>query len=184
MLTIRFFKTGKRNQTFFRIVITEKKNSPQGGRFLEILGSYNPLTKEKVLKSERIKYWLSVGAQTSDTVHNLLVKEGIIKGKKIDVHKKSKKKSEEGKDVSGQEAIKSKNKEEKISTPLPVEASIEKGGATKDSVSSPAKAPLEAEVSKPVNKPIDKPMDKPVGKEEGDKSQKPEKPKKEKNIDK
>ncbi len=92
MLRIRLFKIGKRNQPFFRIVATDQKNPPQGGRFLEILGSYNPFTKKKIFKAERIKYWISVGAQVSDSVHNLLVAEKIIKGKKIDVHKKSKKK--------------------------------------------------------------------------------------------
>ena len=94
MLAIRFLRAGKKNQPFFRIVVTDKKNPPRGGRFLEILGFFNPLTKEKKLKAERIKYWLSVGAQPSSTVHNLLVKEKIIEGKKINVHKKSKKKPE------------------------------------------------------------------------------------------
>jgi small subunit ribosomal protein S16 len=47
---------------------------------LEILGNYNPQVKPKVLniKKERVLYWLSKGAQTSDTVHNILVKEGVI----------------------------------------------------------------------------------------------------------
>jgi len=48
---------------------------------VEVLGFLNPLTKEKQLKTERIKYWLSVGAQPSDTIHNLLVSEKIIEGK-------------------------------------------------------------------------------------------------------
>ena len=62
---------------------------------METVGSWNPLTKEKVLKTERIKYWLSVGAQPSPTVFNLLVSEKIIEGKKkIDVHKKKKEKAE------------------------------------------------------------------------------------------
>jgi len=94
MLVIRFLRIGRKNQPFFRIVVTDKKNPPQGGRFLEILGFFNPLTKERKLKAERIKYWLSVGAKPSDTVHNLLVSEGIIKAQKIPVHKKPKKKEE------------------------------------------------------------------------------------------
>ncbi|MCD6270536.1 30S ribosomal protein S16, partial [bacterium] len=92
MLTIRFLRTGKKNQPFFRIVVTDKKNPPKGGRFLEIVGFFNPITKEKKLKAERIKYWLSVGAKTSDRVHNLLVSEKIIKAKKINVLKKTRKK--------------------------------------------------------------------------------------------
>ena len=91
MLSIRFFRTGKKNQPFFKIVVTDRRNAPRGGRFLETVGFYNPITKEKQIKKERIEYWISVGAQPSDTVHNLLIKEGVLTGDKIAVHKKSKK---------------------------------------------------------------------------------------------
>ena len=91
MLVIRFLRVGKKNQPSFKIVVTDKRRPPRGGRFVEELGFYNPLKKEKVLREERIKHWLSVGAKPSDTVYNLLVKEGIIEGKKISVHKKPKK---------------------------------------------------------------------------------------------
>jgi ribosomal protein S16 len=53
-----------------------------GGRHVEILGSHNPHSKETVLKADRIKYWIEKGALTSDTVHNLLVKNGVISEKK------------------------------------------------------------------------------------------------------
>lgn len=95
MLVIRLLRTGKKNQPSFKIVVTDKKNPPRGGRFVESVGFYNPLTKEKVLKADRIKYWLSVGAKPSDTVYNLLVREKVIEGGKIPVHKKSKKKGGE-----------------------------------------------------------------------------------------
>lgn len=91
MLVIRLFRVGKKNQPSFKIVVTDKRRPPRGGRFVEEVGFYNPLTKEKVLRGERIKYWLSVGAKLSDTVHNLLVSEKIIEGKKIAVQKKAKK---------------------------------------------------------------------------------------------
>ena len=94
MLRIRFFRVGKKNQPSFKIVVTDRRNPPRGGRFLEELGFYNPLTKEKILRKERIKFWLERGAQPSETVHNLLVQEGIVKGKKIPVHKKAKPKEE------------------------------------------------------------------------------------------
>ena len=72
MLVIRFFRVGKKNQPSFKIVVTDKRRPPRGGRFVEEVGFWNPLTKEKLLKKERIKYWLSVGAKASDTVRNLL----------------------------------------------------------------------------------------------------------------
>jgi len=91
MLVMRFFRIGKKRQPFFRIVITDKKNPPRGGRFVEKVGFWNPLKKEKNLKIERIKYWLSKGVKPSPSVYNLLVKEKVIEGTKIPVHKKSKK---------------------------------------------------------------------------------------------
>jgi small subunit ribosomal protein S16 len=94
MLVIRFLRVSKKNQPSFKIVVVDKRRSSKSGRFLEEVGFYNPLTKEKVLKAERIKYWLSKGVQPSPTVHNLLIKEKILEGKKIPVHKKPKKKEE------------------------------------------------------------------------------------------
>ena len=91
MLVMRLFRIGKINQPSFKIVVTEKTNPPRGGRFVEQIGFYNPVTKEKVLNKERAKYWLSKGVQPSPTVYNMLLKEGVLEGKKIAVHKKSKK---------------------------------------------------------------------------------------------
>ena len=92
MLVIRFFRVGKKNQPSFKIVVTDKRKPPRAGRFAEEVGFYNPKTKEKVLKAERIKYWLSVGAKPSDTVHNLLISEKIIEGKKTPIYIKKTKK--------------------------------------------------------------------------------------------
>jgi small subunit ribosomal protein S16 len=97
MLAMRFFRVGKKNQPAFKIVVTDKKNPPRGGRFVEEVGFWNPITKERVLRKERIKYWLSVGVQPSESVHNLLVSEKIIEGKKIPVHKKKKEEKAEEK---------------------------------------------------------------------------------------
>ena len=95
MLAIRFIRIGKKNQPFFRMVVTEKQNPPKGGKFLEILGFFNPKSKETEIKKERVEYWLSVGAQPSDRVHNLLVSNGVIKADKKAVHSKAKKKEGE-----------------------------------------------------------------------------------------
>jgi len=71
--------------------VVENWRAASSGKFVEEVGFYNPLTKEKVLRKERIEYWLKCGAQPSETVHNLLINEGIIKGEKIPKHKSSKK---------------------------------------------------------------------------------------------
>lgn len=81
MLTIRFARVGKRNKAQFKIALQEKTVAP-GGRHIEILGSYDPHSKQSVLKEDRIKYWLSKGAQSSDTVWNLFVSKGLITDKK------------------------------------------------------------------------------------------------------
>ncbi|MBL7142074.1 MAG: 30S ribosomal protein S16 [Candidatus Pacebacteria bacterium] len=91
MLVIRLLRTGKKNQPSFKIVVVEKEKSSTSGRYIEEVGFYNPLTKEKKLKAERIKYWISVGAHPSETIHNMLISQKIIEGKKIALHKKSKK---------------------------------------------------------------------------------------------
>ena len=94
MLVIRFFRVGKKNQPSFKIVVTDKRRPPRAGRFTEQVGFYNPVTKEKNFNKERIQYWVSKGAQPSPTAFNLFIKEGILQGKKIAVHKKSKKPTE------------------------------------------------------------------------------------------
>lgn len=94
MLTIRLFRAGKKNQPSFKLVVTDKRKPPRAGRFVEEVGFYNPKTKEKVLKAERIKYWLSVGAKPSPTIHNLLVSEKVIEAKKTPIYMKKTKKEE------------------------------------------------------------------------------------------
>lgn len=82
MLAIRLNRTGKRNRAHFRVVVQEHTKAP-GKRHVEILGSYDPHKKTTILKKERILYWVSQGAQVSDAVHNMLVREGIVEGKKV-----------------------------------------------------------------------------------------------------
>ena len=85
MLKIRLQRIGRKNDPAFRAVLTDSKNSTKSGKFLEIIGSYNPKAGEVNLKADRIKYWISKGAQVSDTMHNFLVSQKIIEGKKKNV---------------------------------------------------------------------------------------------------
>ncbi|OGF73993.1 30S ribosomal protein S16 [Candidatus Giovannonibacteria bacterium RIFCSPHIGHO2_02_FULL_46_20] len=83
MLTIRLQRVGRANDPNFRVVVVESKRAPRSGSFIEVLGSYNPRGKRTIqLKENRIRHWISHGAQTSATVHNLLVDAKIIEGKK------------------------------------------------------------------------------------------------------
>ena len=83
MLCIRLQRIGKKKQPVYRLIVSDKHKDTQANS-LEILGSYNPITQPKQieLKRDRIEHWLSVGAQPSATVQNILVKEGIMKSKK------------------------------------------------------------------------------------------------------
>jgi small subunit ribosomal protein S16 len=85
MLMIRLQRTGRRNQPFFRVVLTDSRNGAKSGRFKEILGSYDPKAGNVDLKGDRIKHWIEMGAQTSGTVHNFLVDQKIVEGKKENV---------------------------------------------------------------------------------------------------
>lgn len=86
MLAIKLSKTGKTNKKMFRLIISEKGRDPYGD-VLEILGSYNPHSKELVAKTDRVNYWIGKGAQMTATVNNLLVEKKIIEGKKVTASK-------------------------------------------------------------------------------------------------
>ena len=110
MLTIRFNRVGKKNKSYYRIVLQEHTIAP-GGRHIEVLGSYDPHMKKAVLKADKIKEWIGKGAQVSDSAYNLFVKEGAIEGKKR-VIKVPKKKVEEKIDEPKVEEAKSEEKKE------------------------------------------------------------------------
>jgi small subunit ribosomal protein S16 len=85
MLKIRMQRIGRKNDPAYRIVVIEQTRGPKSGNFVEQVGSYNPKTKDLQLNDDRIKYWISVGAQPGGTVHNMLVNKGVIKADKINV---------------------------------------------------------------------------------------------------
>jgi small subunit ribosomal protein S16 len=73
VLMIRLARIGKKKHPFYRVVVTEKTR-PRNGRFVEILGTYDPSKKPRavVVDLERMKYWMSKGAQPSDTVRSFI----------------------------------------------------------------------------------------------------------------
>lgn len=92
MLRIRLTRTGRKHYHTFRIVAAEK-TSPRDGRFVEVLGTYNPNLanddeNKLVIKEDRINHWLGKGAQPSHTVWTLLRKKGINKATAKEVRKK------------------------------------------------------------------------------------------------
>jgi small subunit ribosomal protein S16 len=85
MLKIRMQRVGRINMPSYRIIVVEHTEGPKTGNIVEKVGTYNPRSKERAIDADRVKYWMSVGAQPSDTVHNMLVSLKIIDGKKINV---------------------------------------------------------------------------------------------------
>ncbi|PJE58435.1 MAG: 30S ribosomal protein S16 [Candidatus Portnoybacteria bacterium CG10_big_fil_rev_8_21_14_0_10_36_7] len=83
MLKIRLTRVGKKNSPAFRVILVESARASKTGKDIELLGYYEPRHKKTELKKERILFWLSRGAQSSPTVHNLLVKNGVIDAKKV-----------------------------------------------------------------------------------------------------
>lgn len=83
MLHIRLRRVGKAKQPNYRLVISEKTKDPWGDN-LEVLGTYNPMVTPSAInfKTDRIKEWISKGAQCSETVWNILVDQGVVKGDK------------------------------------------------------------------------------------------------------
>ena len=77
---IRLRRTGRKKSPMYRIVVADSK-SPRDGKFLEIIGQYNPRQGENAvnLKADRVNYWMDNGALPSDTVRSLLRRAGVLK---------------------------------------------------------------------------------------------------------
>lgn len=95
MLAIKLQRIGKKHQPSYRLVVAERR-SKMAAPPTEDLGAYNPATKQATFNKERVAHWLKVGAQPTVTVHNLLVKEGLLTAPKLAVKMKKKAKADEG----------------------------------------------------------------------------------------
>ena len=79
MVKIRLRRMGAKKAPFYRIVVADSK-FPRDGRFIEEIGTYNPLKhpSEVTIDADKVKEWIRNGAQPTDTVKSLLKKEGIL----------------------------------------------------------------------------------------------------------
>jgi len=145
---IRMSRVGKKKYPTYKILIQEKSKDPWG-KALEILGNYNPHTKEFTCQADRIKYWLSVGAQMSPTVNNLLIRKEIIEGKKMKAAKLNKK------NKKGETTKEEKPAEDQKETPVAEAPKEEKPAENKTEEIKP-----EVKEKKPVDKPIEEKSEK------------------------
>ena len=93
MLAIKLKRIGKKHQPSYRIVVAEKRSKMLAPP-VEDLGAYNPRTKKTAMDKTRASYWLGVGAQPTVSIHNLLVKEGVINAPKMKIKVRAKQQEE------------------------------------------------------------------------------------------
>lgn len=129
MLKIRLSRVGKRNTPMFRLVVAEKTRAVKR-EFIEVLGSYNPSDKANGLavNKDRILYWISQGAQPSDTARNLLCRAEVLpKSERIDIKyaKPQKKKAAKEGGSTAPAVAEKKADEEKVEETVAEEVPVE-----------------------------------------------------------
>jgi small subunit ribosomal protein S16 len=157
VVKIRLRRMGAKKRPFYRIVATDSRNA-RDGRFIELLGTYDPNADPPIIKikRDRVEYWLGTGAQPSDTARGLLKVEGLLGG----VTKKAKKDEAEPAKVSKKKAEKAA---EAAAAPAPApvaEPKAEEPKAEAPVVEEPKAEPVAeapAEEEKPKAKPKAKP---------------------------
>jgi small subunit ribosomal protein S16 len=82
MLKMRLQRIGRKNNPAYRVIVTDSRNAAKRGTNVDHIGSYEPKAGKFQIDGEKAKYWISKGVQVSDTVHNFLVTQKIIEGKK------------------------------------------------------------------------------------------------------
>jgi small subunit ribosomal protein S16 len=154
MLIIRLQRVGKRNEPTFRVVLTDSKNGPKSGKFLEVLGSYDPRDKNITkIDGDKVTEWISKGAQVTDTVHNILVNQGVIKADKINVLPKKAPIVAESSEEESSEAPAEESQEASVDTPA--EATPEEAPAEDAPSEEPKEESAPAEESKEEEQPTE-----------------------------
>lgn len=162
-LKIRMARGGRRNLPFYRIVVTDSR-SPRDGNFIEKVGTYNPLLSNDnadrvTLNTERLKYWLSQGAEPSERVSIFLAKAGLIDAVKwIESPKKSAPKAKALERVKEKEEKAAKAKEAAEQAKADAKAAAEEAAKPKEEPAAEAPAE-EATAEAPAETPAETPAE-------------------------
>lgn len=161
MVKIRLTRTGKKGEAHYRIIAINAREKRES-RAIEFLGYYNPRTNPSTyeLNKERIKYWLSVGAQPTYTVSRLLDKEGLYKAVKKKFTKKAGRKKQEREKSDEAEKGKKEEKKAEIKKEEVKEEEIEKKEEVKAEATGKEESQEKIEESTPEEKPEPKKEDK------------------------
>jgi len=139
---IRFQRIGRKNDASFRMAVLEKTAGPKAGKYVDLVGTYNPKTKQITYKADRIKDWITKGAQVSPSLKNLLIKNGVLEGSKTAVISKKNLEKNIAKKRAEDEAAALKAAEEKA------KAEAASAKAAEEAANAPVEeAPAQEEVS-------------------------------------
>lgn len=90
MLKMRLQRIGRKNSPSYRVVIVDSRQGPKSGKFVDMIGFYEPKTGTRRVDAAKAKEWIAKGVQLSATMHNMLVSEKVIDRPKITVQKPKK----------------------------------------------------------------------------------------------
>jgi len=152
MLMIRFQRIGRRNDASFRMAVLEKTAGPKAGKYVDLVGSYNPKTKQITYKADRIKDWIGKGAQVSPSLKNLLIKNGVLEGSMTPVISKKNLEKNIAKKKAEDEAAALKAAEEKAKADAAEAAAAEEAANAPAEEAAPEETPVveEAPAEAPV----------------------------------
>lgn len=148
MLMIRFQRIGRKNDASFRMAVLEKTAGPKAGKYVDLVGTYNPKTKQISYKADRIQDWIGKGAQVSPSLKNLLIKNGVLTGEKQAVISKKNLEKNIAKKKAEEEAAAAKAAEEAAKAEAKAKADAEAAAAAEapaeEATPAAEEAPAEA----------------------------------------
>lgn len=141
MLMMRLQRVGRKNNPSYRIVVTDKRTGPKSNKHVDLLGSYNPKLGDVQIDADKAKHWLSKGVQPSVTLHNMLIDQKIIEGKKLNaLSKKS--------PIVDEEALKKAEEEAQAKAAAEAEAAEAEAPSTEENAEA-NEEPAEAATEEP-----------------------------------
>ncbi|MES2749714.1 MAG: 30S ribosomal protein S16 [Patescibacteria group bacterium] len=136
---MRLQRVGRKNNPAYRVVVVDKRASTKSNKTIDLIGNYNPKLGQITINGEKAKQWLAQGVQASDTVHNMLVSQKIIEGKKRNALPKKSPIIDEAK-LKAEAEAKEKAEADRL-------AAIEAEKAAAAEAEAAANAPVEEEVA-------------------------------------
>lgn len=157
MLMIRFQRIGRKNDASFRMAVLEKTAGPKAGKYVDLVGTYNPKTKQISYKADRIQDWIGKGAQVSPSLKNLLIKNGVLTGEKQAVISKKNLEKNIAKKKAEEEAAAAKAAEEAAKAEAAAKAAAEAEAAAAAEAPAEEAAPVaeEAPEAAPEEAPVE-----------------------------